>query len=371
MASLKRYLPGVKGKGHTEMLLERTAGTIPRARELVLQHGWNTTSYQILNPGFSYWFDPTGDAVAGVVPAGRVWVVGGAPVCAAHRLTEVSRQLEHDAHRVGARVCYVAAQRRLEEARGDDADVATLRLGAEPFWDPRRWPEILAGHASLRAQLARARNKEVSVAPMSAATVPLDQMRAAQAHWLDAKQMPPLGFLTTPWLLDAMGDRRVFVATRGGALVGYLILTPVPGRGGWLAEQIVRTPDAPNGTAELLVDAAFRALASEGAAFISLGIVPLSTRAGGDDDAPWWLRALFGLARAHGRRFYNFDGLDRFKAKFEPSAWEPVYAMANSPKLSPTLLWGILSAVLGGPPAPFLLALSGRAVRTEWRRIRK
>ena len=368
---MKRYLPEVKGKGQIVMLQERTAGTIPRARELVLQHGWNTTSYQILNPGFSFWFDPAGDAVAGVVRAGRVWVVGGAPVCSGARLAEVSLRLERDAHQAGARVCYVAAQRRLEEARGRDADVATLRLGAEPFWHPHRWPEILAGHSSLRAQLARARNKGVSVTPLAAATVPLDQLRIAQTHWLDAKQMPPLGFLTTPWLLDAIGDRRVFVATRGGAVVGYLVLTPVPGRSGWLAEQIVRTPDAPNGTAELLVDAAFRTLADEGAAFLSLGIVPLSTRTGGDDDAPWWLRALFGWARAHGRRFYNFEGLDRFKAKFDPSAWEPVYAMANSPRLSPALLWGVLSAVLGGPPAPFLMALGGRAVRTEWRRLRK
>lgn len=353
------------------VLQERTAGTLPRARELVLQHGWNTTSYQILNPGFSYWFAPGGDAVAGVVPAGRVWVVGGAPVCSGPRLAEVSVQLERDAERAGARVCYVAAQRRLEEARGADAGVATLRLGAEPFWDPHRWPEILAGHASLRAQVARARHKQVSVAALPAAGVPLDALRSAQADWLDAKQLPPLGFLTTPWLLDAVGDRRIFVATRAGPVVGYLVLTPVPGRRGWLAEQIVRTPDAPNGTAELLVDAAFRALADEGAVFLSLGIVPLSTRTGGTDDAPWWLRALFGWARAHGRRFYNFDGLDRFKAKFDPSAWEPVYAMANAPAISPALLWGVLTAVLGGPPAPFLFAVGSRAIRAEWRRLRK
>ena len=352
-------------------LQERGDGTIPRARDLVLRHGWNTTSYQILNPGFSYWFDPAGDAVAGVVATGKVWVVGGAPVCPASRLTEVSLRLEHDARQVGARVCYVAAQRRLEEARGAEAGVATLRLGAEPFWDPARWPEILAGRASLRAQLARARHKQVTVAAMPSAAASLDAVKGAQARWLDTKELPPLGFLTTPWLLDTMADRRAFVATRAGAVVGYLILTPVPGRRGWLAEQIVRTPDAPNGTAELLVDAAFRALGAEGAAFLSLGIVPLSPRAGASDDAPWWLRALFGWARVHGKRFYNFEGLDRFKAKFGPSEWEPVYAMANAPMMSPGLLWGILTAVLGGPPAPYILALGRRALRTEWRRLRK
>lgn len=352
-------------------LQRRTADVLAEARGLVLKFGWNTTAYQILNPGFSYWFDPAGMAVAGVVPTRSVWVVAGAPVCAGGRLPEVTVRLEQEARLAGARVCYVAAQRRLEQARGTDPSVSMLRLGAEPFWDPRRWPEILAGHASLRAQLARARHKGVRVEAGTVGDQRSIEVRTAQERWLAAKDLPPLGFLTTPWLLDDLGDRRLLVARRQGVVVGFLVLTPVPDRGGWLAEQIARTPDAPNGTAELLVDAAFRLLAQEGATFLSLGIVPLSRRAGGEDDAGWWLRALFGLARAHGRRFYNFEGLDRFKAKFAPDAWEPVYAIANAPSLSPRLLWGVLTAVLGGPPAPFFLASGGRALRSEWRRFRK
>ena len=66
---------------------------LERARALVLTHGWNTTSYQILNPGFEYWFTPSGDAVVGHVRRKRVWVVGGAPVCAPDRLDETNTNI--------------------------------------------------------------------------------------------------------------------------------------------------------------------------------------------------------------------------------------------------------------------------------------
>jgi len=344
---------------------------VAQAHALVMAHGWNTTAYQILNPGFRYWFDPAGDAVAGVVPTRGVWVVGGAPVCAAGRLAAVSARLEADALSVGARVCYVAAQDRLEGIKRTDPSASRLYLGAEPCWDPGRWAEILAGHASVRAQVARARNKGVEVAERR---LRRDEAAAllgeVQREWLADKGLPPLGFLTMPWLLDRLDDRRLFVATRRGEVTGFAVLTPVPGRAGWLIEQIARRPSAPNGVGELLVDAIFRQLAAEGVGFVSLGIVPLSRRADGLDTAPWWLRAMFSWARVHGRRFYNFDGLDRFKAKLYPDAWLPVYALLSVPSPTPALMWGVLEAVVGGSPLAFLGATGLRALRSEWTGLR-
>lgn len=352
------------------MLAERTAETVARAHALVMAHGWNTTSYQVLNPGFEYWFDPAGDAVAGIVRTRRVWVVGGAPVCPAERLAAVSDRLEAGARAVGARVCYVAAQSRLEEVKRRDTGASRLPLGAEPFWDPKRWPEILAAHASTRAQVARSRNKGVTVDERRlTGEKAVALLGGVQQEWLAEKGLPPLGFLTMPWLLDRLEDRRLFVATRGAEVVAFAVLTPVPGRAGWLVEQIARRPSAPNGVGEHLIDAAFRQLAAEGTGFVSLGIVPLSQRIDAPEAPPWWIRGAFGWARAHGRRFYNFDGLDRFKAKLYPDGWLPVYALLTAPSPTPALMWGVLEAVVGGPPLRFFAAAGTRALRTEWQAL--
>lgn len=54
--------------------------SIAKARGIILTHGWNSTSYQILNPGISRWFSK--DAVVGFVTSRGVRVAAGAPVCA-------------------------------------------------------------------------------------------------------------------------------------------------------------------------------------------------------------------------------------------------------------------------------------------------
>ena len=83
--------------------------SVARARELVLAYGWNSTSFQIVNPGIRRWFSGRGDAVVGFVPAGGVRVAAGAPVCGEDRLAEVVEDFESYAKREGETVLYFVA----------------------------------------------------------------------------------------------------------------------------------------------------------------------------------------------------------------------------------------------------------------------
>lgn len=166
----------------------------------------------------------------------------------------------------------------------------------------------------------------------------------------------------------------VFVAQRGDEVVGFLVASPISARNGWLIEQIIRGRRAPNGTTELLVDAAWRHLAATGADYVTLGLSPLSRRSG--VEAPrqhLWLRALLAWVRAHSSRFYNFEGLDAYKAKFMPETWEPIYAITNERRIGLGTLYAIAGAF--GQTSPVLLVLRalGRALRQEaawlWNRL--
>jgi len=123
-----------------------------------------------------------------------------------------------------------------------------------------------------------------------------------------------MGFLVAVVPFTFSEERRYFVAERDGSVVGFLAAVPVYARAGWLFEDLLRDPDAPNGTAELLVDAAMRRVAEEGCRFVTLGLAPLSGAQG-------WLRAARRLS--HG--LYDFGGLRDFKAKLRPQAWEAIY----------------------------------------------
>ncbi|MBP1465015.1 DUF2156 domain-containing protein [Candidatus Chloroploca sp. M-50] len=120
-------------------------------------------SCQLLTRGLTYWFPPEGDVVVGYVSAARTRVVAAAPVCSPERLAEVTRAFATDAASHGERVCYFGAQAPLLDALAWQTPTARMVLGAEPGWDPAHWPNVLRRKASLRAQLARARHKGVTV----------------------------------------------------------------------------------------------------------------------------------------------------------------------------------------------------------------
>jgi phosphatidylglycerol lysyltransferase len=173
-------------------------------------------------------------------------------------------------------------------------------------------------------------------------------------------------FVVAPETLAAPDDHQVLVAQRGAAVVAYLVAAPIPQRNGWLIAQIVRGQTAPNGTAELLIDAAMHTLADAGATYVTLGLAPLSPHASDDGPPPSALiRLLLAWTRAHGHRFYNFAGLDAFKAKLQPDHWEPVYALSAERQTSLRTLYAIGSAFGMAAPPVFLSYALLRAVAQE------
>ncbi|MBV9242089.1 MAG: DUF2156 domain-containing protein, partial [Acidobacteria bacterium] len=130
-----------------------------RARELVLRHGWNSTCFQIVNPGIERWFTDDDNAVVGFVRSSGYRVVVGSPVCEETRLAAVVKAFEAEAEREDESVCYFAAETRLESLLGGDKEHNKFPLGAQPSWHPQNWAGNVTRHKSLRAQLNRARNK--------------------------------------------------------------------------------------------------------------------------------------------------------------------------------------------------------------------
>lgn len=340
---------------------------------LLRRFGWNSTAYQIVNPGIQHWISPERDAVIGYVTHNGIRVVAGAPVCAEGRLAEVTQAFAHAAAQHGEKVCYFGAAGRLFSLLSEQRGTAVVVLGAQPVWNPQHWPERRSLRPSLRAQLARAENKGVVVREWSV-TQAQDhpELSRVLAEWLAHKPLPSMHFLVEPQTLSCLTDKRLFVAERGGTPVGFVNLAPIPTRNGWLTEQFVRGKDAPNGTVERMLDTAMHTVASEGATYFTMGLVPLSS--GTWDPAlynPLWLRFILGWVRAHGNRFYNFAGLEAFKAKFGPSHWEPIYAISSEVRFSPQTLYAIAAAFSDRSPLSMVTRGGLKALRQEWRWLTK
>ena len=345
----------------------------PNARELVMRYGWNTTAYQILNPGLQHWFAPSRLAVVAYTRRQNVLLVAGAPVCAADALGAVAAAFEEFASDQGCRVCYVCAAERMRTVMADSRSHSTVVIGAQPVWNPQQWAQVIASRRTLRAQLARARNKGVTVESIPCAEGRDNpELERVLDEWLKARGLPPLHFLVEPRTLNgALADRLLMLARHAGAVVAFIVASPIVARNGFLIEQVARSPRAPNGVSELLIDAVMRRLAADGRSYATLGLVALSSK-GSDADAinPWWLRLMMTFARAHANRFYSFQGLERFRTKLSPASWETVYAISNERNFSLRTLYAIGEAFSGISPWRALGLGLVRAMGQELRRLR-
>lgn len=234
-------------------------------------------------------------------------------------------------------------------------DPSCWHLGDLPVFGLARWRDETLLPASLRAQVRRARRQGVTIrhwaAPPDAAS--RGALRAVRDAWMRAKPLPPLAFMTTPYLFEPWPRDGVFIAEAHGRIVGFLVASRALFGDMLRVDAVARVPGAPNGTAELLVREAFRWAAHRGIEHATLGLAPLSRRSG--VRMRGWRRVVFGGVRRAGAPLYSFGGLETFKARFAPDAWLPLYAVAPGRTFGPRDLCAIARAFAGGSLRRFVV----------------
>ncbi|MBX9854894.1 MAG: DUF2156 domain-containing protein [Gemmatimonadaceae bacterium] len=297
---------------------------IPEASaDLVRLHGRTATAFRSLGRDLVRWYWPLVSDTAAENPRamvaytdqGRARVAAGEPVASLDDLLTVAEAFVDESATLGRRASFFGTEGRLVQS----PRFARRLLGEQPVWNPQGWTAHRRAHRSLREQCRRARAKGVVIQEIDPRRLMIGQTGEAVqqlvARWRATRSMAPMGFLVQIDLTTQSAARRVFLALQHGQLAGLLALAPVPARGGWLLEHLLRDPDAPNGTADLLVDHAMLQLATEGVQWASLGLAPLHGPVEG------WLQRV----RHWSRPLFNFEGLAAFKRKLRPDRWEPIY----------------------------------------------
>jgi phosphatidylglycerol lysyltransferase len=285
------------------------------------QHGWDATSFQTVKSGFSYWFDDS-DAFVAYVKIGRVLVATGAPIAPRDRVADVAKRFAHHAEKNGDAVCFFGVEKDFVDA----LSYPHALIGLQPVWDPTEWSATLSSAPRLREQLRRARAKKIQVRLVQDLELEAGALRNAiqdlARKWLGLRGMAPMGFVVHIEPFTALAEKHIFVAERDGVLVGMVALAPLYARG-FLVEDLFRDPSAPNGTTEALIDAAMKHAAANGCRYVTLGLAPLA----GEVSRP--LRAF----REHASILFDFRGLEAFKKRLRPKAWDPIF-IAHTPSIS-------------------------------------
>ncbi|MHB1283266.1 MAG: phosphatidylglycerol lysyltransferase domain-containing protein, partial [Metallibacterium scheffleri] len=120
--------------------------------------------------------------------------------------------------------------------------------------------------------------------------------------------------------------------------IAFASLMPGYGAQGVAAIDLMRhLPDAPRGTMDMVFAHALNWAKQQGYASFSLGMAPLSNV--GTTPYARLNERLAALAFRHGNRFYNYQGVRRYKEKFRPE-WVGLWV--------PALLTDVAALVAGG-----------------------
>lgn len=206
-----------------------------------------------------------------------------------------------------------------------------IPIGFQTVITPEDWPQLKSKNRLIRYQISRSTRKNVIIREGTFTDFP--QIRQCLNEWQSSKAPLKLYFMTDPDIALEHAHRRLWVAEQHGVLQGYLVASPIPQKKGWLLEQWVRKPSAPNGVIEQLVDHAITQLGITGAQYITMGLCPLTP-------SPLLplsnsQRSLFMLGRWATSWFYNSHSLTQFKLKFGFPIHEPIYASFSQKRSIP------------------------------------
>lgn len=324
---------------------EPGAEDLARAKAVVSASGGATANLALLGDK-QLLFAESGDAFLMYGVQGRSWIAMGDPVGPEAEGEELAwRFRELCDRRDGWTVFYEARPERLPLYL--DLGLSALKLGESgrvPLADfslegPARKHLRQAVHKAEREGCA------FEVAPPEAVPALLPALRAISDRWLGDKQVREKRFSLGRFDEAYLRNFPVALVRAGGRPVAFANLWRGAGRAELSVDLMRYGEDAPAGVMDYLFTRLMLWGRDEGYRVFDLGMAPLS----GLEDrmlAPLWSR-LGALLFRHGENFYNFQGLRRYKEKFDP-VWEPRYLASPGGLALPRILADAAALVSGG-----------------------
>ena len=291
--------------------------------------GYNPHGLVSILPGARTWTDPMGRGGVSYFVVGNTWLASD-PFAPESEIAGVASDFIREATWLGKLVSFVPATMRLA-VHAAELGMDAAPIGASPYFDLNTWAPRGDRGKKVRAAVNQARRSGVSVEEVCGNAICKNEVQGLCNAWLKTRRSVEFGWVFTLDPLRFSERKRFFVARNSsGRMIGLLAASPIPARNGWYLEDVLRHPEAPNGTSDLLIVEGMASLARTGSDMATLGTVLAAYLELGEGlkrgNHPV-ARKIFCTLGTHMEAFYNFSGLRRFKAKFSPSWWEPEFVL--------------------------------------------
>lgn len=300
--------------------------------ELVRRWG-GSASDAVLDPANHIFSIPAVDGLIGYRKDPGCAVVFGDPVCSPDNLTPLVSAFHQFCKSKGWGIIYLTASEQFAHWSASQMGGAIIEFGTELFINPQCDPRKLTGvNASLvRRKVKHALREHVSINEYTGQDIKLEKaIEQVGIDWLSTRRGPQI-YTSRIRLFDDRIGKRWFYAQKGDQIVGIVVLNQIQAYEGWLINRLMVTPQAPNGTPELLIVSALEKIASEGCCFATFGSVTaeqLGKIEGIGAFSSWIARHSFKIAK----KIFHLEGHNKFWEKFHPQS-RPSYLLFDQSKV--------------------------------------
>jgi len=318
---------------------------LERARRIIASSDF-TVANAALSGDKRLLFSDDDDAFIMYQVAGRSWIALGDPIGPAVRAEElVWRFRELSDHHGGRTVFYQASADCLPLYI--DLGLAALKIGEEARVPLPGFSLEGAARADLRQAWRRAERDGASfeVIPPERIAEVLPELRRISDSWLTRKSVAEKRFSVGAFSEAYMSNFSTVLVRSEGNISAFANLWNTGAKEELSIDLMRFGPDAPRGAMDYMFIELMLWGRAQGYRWFNLGMAPL---AGLENHplAPAWHRVGNFVFR-QGEHFYNFDGLRRYKAKFDP-AWVPKYLVAPGGIALPRILVDVSVLISGG-----------------------
>ncbi len=298
-----------------------------RVAALLPEYGDSSVSAFALAPDSDYFFSPNGRAVIAYRFESNVLLGIGDPIGPEDELPALLRSFALFCQEHGWAPSFF--QSRPERSPHYKAlGWRSIHIGEDPILHPDRFSlegsemgDVRRATRKLEEAGWEARAYVPGINPIDPAASQegmMEQLRAISADWMHTRHGEEKGFcmgrfdpawIRTSWVMAAWhpGEKRA---------AAFVTWVPIWARRGWALDLTRRRADAPNGVMDFLIVKSVEAARERGDAALSLSLSALaSVEKPAEREPPDRSRAFL---MKHLARFYDFEGLFRWKKKFAP-----------------------------------------------------
>lgn len=321
-----------------------STGDLERARVMV-ERSPHTYANLALRGDKALLFSSAQDAFIMYRRSGRSWVAMGDPVGSAEGARELMWRFHDLCDRFDGWCVFfeVQGERRAEYA---ELGLGLTPLGEQARVDLARFDLALPAHSDLRQARARLlrRRCRFEIVPREAVPGLLPELARVSDAWLAAKATREKGFSNASFDVRYLEQFPVAVVCSDEGIIAFANLWCGAGRQELSVDLMRHVPTAPNGAMDFLFCELMLWGRAQGFRWFDFGMAPLS---GLDtqSQAPLWGR-IGTLLYRHGEHFYNFEGLRRYKAKFDP-VWTTLYLASPGGVALPAILVDVTALMAG------------------------